>query len=811
MDGIKELVEKSAEENDRSIVQNIAKILNSCCPLIVDDQTQVRNAFLSLFSTMLRTFESKIITPHTGLIVMYICSGMTHLIFSIRLTALDLLDILLQSHPHLLANYIGYLLPNYINLLSLPCRSMGSSAAATAPSNTHGGAGSNNNHHQHKANTKNILSSSVQIRIRLLSSFLRFLKFAIHHYDLRKPFGFISSKKHSSSSFSSSSSSSVHDKLSTNMKNDHEGINNNTEIEWKMEETSIDSSSTSDLRDSQNNLLVRSFLHCNREQPILTSSSLLITNAPKVQQMSRSSLSPSDDSMHVDDSSSSQPSSSSFDSQIHNFRKLETLNDVEQLAIELTPQLVEHWLECSPGDYPNSSENLIALQIILDLFILLIGSTSKPTSHSTSYTSFMHSHLLPLLQKHVIVYFPFVSRSIIPPPSSSAEQPEKSHNTIDPAQKINESISVVMTSFLTPHNFLRDEWSVSVLDFLERSIEKKRLTTNMYIVFYHFATMQPIITNESDDISSLRQRKNDLFNHFTDLVKQINSVESMAKENAASFIIDLLQSQLATSFTNLMRFNFKRSTTVRSSFHTSNEHPNHDDNQTIITEDISMDNNDDGSVEFDQYDAMAEVSTSTEVIEEWFSVLSKYVWQLGDKNLEITKNVITCFLRFAVFSSVNESCAAIYDNFQYKLIPYFSVNFKGKLTFGPFSKLPLYLQQKTVELLYYFRTFSPALLLSVAQCCSMIDERSIVYILETISHRSGSIAPLNFGHFLTNALLHSMENKKHPICINRIFSEIQNIILRVQDDSSSVMDVFLSSFQEKSNENQKHILRQQFV
>lgn len=99
--------------------QHLGLVLKSCCGLICDESSIVRVAVLQLFRAMLQRFTGAILEPHTGLVMMYICSGVTHLVESVRFHALDLLECWIAEKPLLVARYTPQVLPNLVSLVHL--------------------------------------------------------------------------------------------------------------------------------------------------------------------------------------------------------------------------------------------------------------------------------------------------------------------------------------------------------------------------------------------------------------------------------------------------------------------------------------------------------------------------------------------------------------------------------------------------------------------------------------------------------------------------------------------------------------------
>ena len=677
---------------------------------------------------------------------------MTHLQFSIRIISLDFLDLFIQLHPQLLHNFISHLLPNYVNLLSISYRAMGSSAAA--PTSTPSSATQNT-----KPN-KNILSSSVQVRTRLLSSFLKFLKFALQSLNLRKQHRFFIYKP----------------KLTKDDNNNNNNINISTEVDENMKIDSNDNSDRNQNNFVNNNTIEYTWKENEMTQNYEKESTLTPLLHPPMRTtvtLTSSLLSNASNVSSNNDQNNDQQTTSKKESAV---RSLENIKDVQDLSIELIPQLIEHWLECTPGEYPNTPDNLTALQLILDLMVLLIGASSEPSHHPTanlSYQNQLISTILPLFTRYVIVYFPFVSRTLV----------TNTGNSVDFAQKLNESISVLMTSFLKAEN-LGDDWSISIYQFLVRSIEKKKLNASLYVVLFHYSTL-PV-----HSASNSFQMKMNLLRNFTDFAKQIQPRDQFVKEYSITFIVEVMNREIDFTLDVAKKRVFKNAIVYKPSLSS----PSSNNNNDILAGNIN------------------------EILEEWMTLLAKFIWQIGNKQIDISKNILNLFQRFASCSLNDPKFRAIFSNFQMKLSPFFFAKFKGKNHFGPFSSLPISLQKKSIELFYYFENISPSILYAVAQCCSKIEIDSIIYLLEIISYEL-AILPEDLANFLFDVFNFVHENfanqeLTYQSRIQIILSRIQNILFSSPQTLAYLFPLILDQLKSQSaelNDNDNQLLQSQLT
>lgn len=110
------------------------QIMQLVLPCLLDEERSVRGALLQLIGWMLPALGSQVVAPFQPLIVSYICSGMSHMHFAVRRSAMQALRILMDLEVHgaaqvdaagaaaskrlLWSNSYRQLLPNFLSCLT---------------------------------------------------------------------------------------------------------------------------------------------------------------------------------------------------------------------------------------------------------------------------------------------------------------------------------------------------------------------------------------------------------------------------------------------------------------------------------------------------------------------------------------------------------------------------------------------------------------------------------------------------------------------------------------------------------------------
>eukprot|EP00897_Mesotaenium_endlicherianum_P008693 jgi/Mesen1/7852/ME000042S07294 len=114
--GMKELFKRHPTE----LTQHVGEIFDKLAPRCVDADKAVREAFCSLLkSTIFPGLSQAAMSPFLRVMMLHVCSAMTHLALEIRMSALSFLDLLVEHYPGLLHSaFTKEVLGHYVDLLS---------------------------------------------------------------------------------------------------------------------------------------------------------------------------------------------------------------------------------------------------------------------------------------------------------------------------------------------------------------------------------------------------------------------------------------------------------------------------------------------------------------------------------------------------------------------------------------------------------------------------------------------------------------------------------------------------------------------
>ncbi|KAJ1955818.1 rRNA processing protein, partial [Linderina pennispora] len=101
----------------------LGSIVDGTVKLIVDNEPAVRRVLLKLYSTYLPDIPRRELAPFIPLMVIFTCSGMTHILDDIRSDAVKFLNLLIELAPQDLSQYASKILPNFFSLLETSTQS----------------------------------------------------------------------------------------------------------------------------------------------------------------------------------------------------------------------------------------------------------------------------------------------------------------------------------------------------------------------------------------------------------------------------------------------------------------------------------------------------------------------------------------------------------------------------------------------------------------------------------------------------------------------------------------------------------------
>ncbi|XP_071949169.1 testis-expressed protein 10 homolog [Antedon mediterranea] len=112
--GMKELLTKHPE----LISEHLALLVDNFCTLFTDKQASVRKATISLLALLFANTHENDMSPFMSILVVYLCSAMTHIDESVQLDSLSVLDLCLDSYPNLIVPHSQELLMNFVSQIT---------------------------------------------------------------------------------------------------------------------------------------------------------------------------------------------------------------------------------------------------------------------------------------------------------------------------------------------------------------------------------------------------------------------------------------------------------------------------------------------------------------------------------------------------------------------------------------------------------------------------------------------------------------------------------------------------------------------
>ena len=403
MEGIRELVELASRPDatrEDPIKQELGRVLQSVCKLITDEEGSVRSTMVGVMSVLFTHYPATSIQPHLKLVGIYICNGMTHLQKGIRLQALEVLDLMTTHVPTLVVHLAAEFIPNYLYLLVLASRSV-------------------NNNVQSSQQFASALANALQsneggkkkggnnLRLRVITSLLKFLRAFFRH-------------------------SPTQQQTPQHVPGEEDG---NVRV-WGM--TGQNDATSFGPQGGQSTAawipqLLSSWQEEKGSRETLPLSTIW-------QRKSASGLG------RVRDASGDW---------WHSLRDEEEIN---QFAMQVTPILVDYWMEALPTEYPNTTDNLLIMQHILEVLALI---------HTHCHD--LHTHLQPadrgvlsILQRYIFAHFPYQDRVIRLPGEQRA---------VNLSDSFNHSVCLIAKRFLTV-DALEENWTQRLMAYIVTSLEE---------------------------------------------------------------------------------------------------------------------------------------------------------------------------------------------------------------------------------------------------------------------------------------------------------------------------------------------------
>ncbi|XP_033110247.1 testis-expressed protein 10-like [Anneissia japonica] len=112
--GMKELLTNHPE----LMSEHLALLLDNLCTLFTDKHAPVRKATISLLALLFGNTNENDMSPFMSVLIVYLCSAMTHINEDIQLDSLSILDLCLDFYPKLIVPHNKELLMNFVSQIT---------------------------------------------------------------------------------------------------------------------------------------------------------------------------------------------------------------------------------------------------------------------------------------------------------------------------------------------------------------------------------------------------------------------------------------------------------------------------------------------------------------------------------------------------------------------------------------------------------------------------------------------------------------------------------------------------------------------
>lgn len=422
---------------------------------------------------------------------------------------------------------------------------------------------------------------------------------------------------------------------------------------------------------------------------------------------------------------------------------------------QLRPLLIEHWLECTPSENPNTLANLRAMQAVLDVMLLLHQQHAPPAPQTPDAADALSAIL-----RHIVPHFPFHYH--IPELSDAKQRDEVVGN-------LNSTLCLLLSCFFTvkesnlfligkPSSEPRINWIDEVCSHVTTRLssgEGSRGSRLLAVIRRYLAAAGSLVSSGSD--SYQYGRYSALLEAFSSFYTAAHP-QSNTKRECVSFIAEVLR--------------------LSHQEHTSGD-----------------------------AGADTRMLVPKEVAAQWLLSLPKLLWQLASSNSQVVADVLAVLGHFARSARESSEAQALYDSIQTSLVPLFYTVITSaqpkrprtqrkqiskqqvsaasatpaavapaanqtKQIYGPFLALKPEYQHKCLDLVYYFSTLSLPMLRALAAVStkhiatnSTIDGREVAvqvlemcpstlkYLLEVLHQRPTRIADENLSSLVLTVAL----------------------------------------------------------
>ncbi|KAL6056801.1 rRNA processing protein, variant 3 [Balamuthia mandrillaris] len=694
--------------------------------------------------------------PFLELMIVYLCNTMTHLKLDVRLSALSLVDLLLQHHPpssitattnvvadsnnksntiNLAAggsSLYARLLPNFMSLLAPPSGGSGGSGA--------------------RARLDGNAAQAVRHRLPVLRSLFKLLS------ALLAPF----QSSAASSSVTFPSDAWNWDRCSGSSQRQGKRVINITKNYW---DSFFQAAAPPSLLSSSPSPSPSPSLPASPSLPSPSSTQTTATTT-NAQHSTTTSNATTTNTTTTSSSSSSTSSASSNGATTQAAPKVDG-EDFRSFMERIIPVLLECWLESSPGEFlthlqvaaasPSASSGSDAVTLlsgaecmvlVADIMHLLLQAF--PSSGDNPIAS---ETLLDSLIRYVMPYFPF------PTPSGAGSNPK-----FEAAEKLNLAVCLLMSHFIG----LRRGPSPQAAAAQQRREQQRAIAADPT----GLANIQPVIVEFEDEDSALEtieEWKAQLVTFFVSALKQGGRKNPAGQGQRAVALLPVLkkllpniplepQQRLMEAFHKFYESCHVMSSAIPACVQWME--------QLILatpfapltnlrSTDPSLVGGRFGTRRFAYF-------LNKDRTKQWLLSFPKLLWKLQTHAPPSTLVIVEAMLSIAKCFSRSEQLRL--DYLQLHMIPFFFAcvpaaagrSSQAKKLFGPFIHLPGHVQRKCIELLYYLGPISsPKMHQALTACSRHLSMEVLQYMLEILHHifEKGHLTESHYASLLLSILL----------------------------------------------------------
>ncbi|KAG0184060.1 hypothetical protein DFQ28_000212 [Apophysomyces sp. BC1034] len=661
LSGLEELCGRHPE----LLVSSLSSVVHGLLKLFIDDDRDVRKSLLAFLRECFVPLDKADLQPFLPLLVIYTCSAMTHIFEDIRLDAIKLADLWVEIAPDVIVSkFWDRFTGNYISLLAVDSTSMNTSSTSSTPSSR-------------PTTTTSVKEAAVKShlhlhksKLELLSGLSKFLEAGLSG-DKQDKFWFLLNfleGRHAKESFKQHLEES---KASKDAKT------NRWDPKSRSTYTSTHAMITATIPYISNVSTPSSFSSLN----------LFDSTAPKSQSSGTT------DALKGA-SSNSYRSECGLDDRV---------KDVKMLIETFQPILISTWLETAPSVFSSSSAISVTpalqlLTVVMRLALILWRAMVSGGAVGALEKSWLDLHLQQLL-KHLAVYFPYGADSF--------------GNRGAKVDSILQEMNIMLCELTSLYLLART---------MQRSVLLKNPPPNTNRKRRHEESGD---REDDDDIPAWADRivdhvfgilgyeENDL-QHVDKKQRKDGSMSTMTSDFKSESLVSLLPA--IWGFLNCLEGD--RQLSMFKAFMGYYHHCHaHSASKRTALEFLIRLYLIQSMPTFNGRFHIKSQSDYVNLMQAWFLSLPKTLWQLKSSHLETSKSILNIMCDIAKRGESDIFDTKALQAAELTMVPFFYVYLanKGPL-YGPFLQLPIDVQKRAVEFIYYVNSGSAKVQEALAKC-----------------------------------------------------------------------------------------------